>query len=658
MYNPWGTHHTAQHHGHHTTTHPHPHHHAQAHHPHAHPHAHHAHAQPTVSSVSATGPIPGTVTPGTRLDLDSSPAGSASPSTQSGYQMSASQMRWLPSMITTHTAHNHNGVGHNAAAAAATASLPTISSGLRMQHPATHNHRTAHQQQQQQHHAHTSHAQAQQAPVSMIVDSRGSGVGNGNVNVNNGGGNGNGASQGQVVALESEESDRSESPAAREVSGADALGEPDFAGEGGQGERGEGDIDDEVLGDVSGKGVDNGNGDMVHSSGLNLTTRKHGKRLTTKEEVSLFEICNRHASEFGQRSNLCRWWMTVTSEFTRGQKHPYSWHSVRRKVELVTKQRMKFLEEQRDKGAGEAEDLSNPRWRAVVDTWIPTWQRWEDAEARRIEKRDSRRPRKRKWTVTTPTSTTITTDGWDLPGSSAPSTGPDGWRAPSNTSNSPVVGHNHTPQTHHQTTTAPSATPLSSTPVRLPPGFDTLFSQSQTHTHAQTPASTTSTPFNPQIQAHRNHSHTNHPSTPSNLHTTHSSNNVHTPQTPDSSMMAAVLETLGKLNKHLDSSNQPNNSSSKRSNHEQPPSSSQQNTQSTDETSFSPSTTQPHTNGFSATDTITSTALLKLKETLKNEMLSELRKEWEAERGALEEKLDNVTKTQEMILEMLRQEPT
>ncbi|KAL4796113.1 hypothetical protein BDV19DRAFT_361527 [Aspergillus venezuelensis] len=404
---------------------------------------------------------------------------------------------------------------------------------------------------------------------------------------------------------------------------------------------------------------------------MNLSSRKHGKRLTTKEEVSLFEICNRHASEFGQRSNLCKWWMTVTMEFTRGQKHPYSWHSVRRKVELVTKQRMKYLEEQRDKG-GETEDLSNPRWRAVVDAWIPTWQRWEDAEARRIEKRDSRRPRKRKWTVTTPTSTTITTDGWDLPGSSAPNTGPDGWRAPSSTSSSPMVGHTHTPQTHH-TTTAPSSTPLSATPVRLPPGFDTLFSQSHTHR----PASTTSSPFNPHIQPRRNHNTTTHPSTPSNLHQSHShhSNNAHTnthihaPPTPDNSMMAAVLETLGKLNKHLDSNSNPKQPNTSLNNDH--PASSQQNTQSTQETTSSIShTTSPsslsqnHTNGHSNstslpdTSTIPPSALKSLKESLRNEIMTELRKEWAQERAALEEKLDSLSSSQEMIMEMLRQEPS
>ncbi|KAL4786751.1 hypothetical protein BJX76DRAFT_354927 [Aspergillus varians] len=618
MYNPWSAH--THSHAHHAQAQAQAHAHAHAHthgqhQGHGHGHNHTAHGQgANVTSVSGT--VPGNVSSGTRLDLDSSP--SASPS-QSSYQMS--QMRWLPSMITTRS-HNHN------------ASLPTISSNLRMQHP------HAAQQQQQQ----------QQAPVSMIVESRGAPA---NGTIVGAGGAQAAQRQQQVVALESEESDRSESPGGtpgtRDVSGADALGDPEFGGDPGQGrglvER-DGDIDMEGLGENGGSGKGVGNGDMTHAGGLNLTTRKHGKRLTTKEEVSLFEICNRHAAEFGQRSNLCKWWMTVTMEFTRGQKHPYSWHSVRRKVELVTKQRMKFLEEQRDKGASETDDLSNPRWRAVVDTWIPTWQRWEDAEARRIEKRDSRRPRKRKWTITTPTSTTITTDPWDLPTSSAPGSAPDVWRAPSSASSSPMVNHNNTPQNsnHHHTQPAPSATPLSSTPVRLPPGFDTLFS-SQTQTPLSAPAST---PFNPQ----RTHQTNHHPSTPG------PTNPI--PPTPDNTMMAAVLETLGKLNKHLDSN--PNSTSLLH--------------HSTSTSSTDPSLSQSQSNtqdsssgggedgGVTMTDDLqlqtplSSTAFSKLKEDLKVEMLGELRTEWDKERAVLEEKLDSVQRTQEMILEMLRQEPS
>ncbi|KAL2863533.1 uncharacterized protein BJX67DRAFT_363203 [Aspergillus lucknowensis] len=583
MFNPWGTHNPGH-------AHAHTHTHGGHGHAHGHGHTHTTASAPNVTSVS----VPATVSAAAaRMDLDSSPSHtshSQSPP-QPSYQMS--QMRWLPSMVTPRS-HNHN------------ASLPTISSNLRLQHPHPHPHSQHQQQQQQQQHA--------QAPGSVIAESRAPPPALVNAAAQ-------GRGQQQVVeSVESEESDRSESPGettsgTRDVSGADALGDPDYAGRNSLVgvERGDG--------DVNGEGGANGGkdaGDMAHMAqpgNTNLTPRKHGKRLTTKEEVSLFEICNRHAAEFGRRSNLCKWWMTVTMEFTRGQKHPYSWHSVRRKVEIVTKQRMKFLEEQRDKGNTEADDLSNPRWRAVVDAWIPTWQRWEEAEARRIEKRDSRRPRKRKWTVTTPASTTITTDGqWDLPNANAAVTAADTWRAPSSTTSSPMVSHtihthNHTPQTHIQTQTPqPLATPkTAATSVRLPPGFDTMF--------AQRPSPSSSSPAaNP---------------------------------TSDNTMMAAVLETLGKLNKHLDSSSTP---SLLPPTTEQHPSSSSQQV-------LVPGPENP--NGLDdGLQNIPPTALTRLKEELKKEMLGDLRSEWDKERAVLEEKLDSVQRTQEMILEMLRQEPT
>ncbi|KAL3477932.1 hypothetical protein BJX99DRAFT_225116 [Aspergillus californicus] len=374
--------------------------------------------------------------------------------------------------------------------------------------------------------------------------------------------------------------------------------------------------------------------------------------------------------------------MTVTMEFTRGQKHPYSWHSVRRKVELVTKQRMKFLDEQRDKGATEADDLSNPRWRAVVDTWIPTWQRWEEAEAARIEKRDSRRPRKRKWTVTTPTSTTITDGVWDLP-SSAPVTGngtslgaADGWRAPSSASSSPMVTST---QTHPQNPPAPTATPLSvsSTPVRLPPGFDTMFASTQAQSRSQPQTQTPSTPFTEnqnqnqsQNQNHNhNHNHNQSQSQPQNHNLQAHRQNHHLqppnlPPTPatDNTMMAAVLETLGKLNKHLDSTSSNPLSTDPSS---QTLSQSQSNTQDSTNTSSTASGLALSAGlGLNGDDLqsqfqaqLSSASLNTMKEQLKREMMEELRGEWDKERAVLEEKLDSVQRTQEMILDMLRQEP-
>jgi hypothetical protein len=47
----------------------------------------------------------------------------------------------------------------------------------------------------------------------------------------------------------------------------------------------------------------------------------------------------------------------------------------------------------------------------------------------------------------------------------------------------------------------------------------------------------------------------------------------------------------------------------------------------------------------------------QMKEQLRQEMRIEIRRELDQDRAALEEKLDSVQRTQEMILEMLRQEP-
>lgn len=421
-------------------------------------------------------------------------------------------------------------------------------------------------------------------------------------------------------SIESSDSDQSDA-ASGGRDGADALGDSDYApthgdmlrevrdsGRGGEegaagatsgggvmGPAGRISLLDRVLGDE----------DMESSGIAGDTPRKHGKRLTTLEEVSLFNICNRHAEEFGQRSNLCKWWMTVTAEFTRDQGHPYSWHSVRRKVELVTKQRMKFLEEQREKGGSGNDDLSNPRWRAAVDAWIPTWQRWEEAEARRIEKRDSRRTRKRKERSWEPV--------WDTPSS-------NGWRQTSSPAVDTVRGslsQNQLPPSH-----PPAAAPATLNPVRLPPGFENMFA--------------------------------NQPSSSPGWSSQHANAPSAAPSAGDNGMMSAVLETLGKLNKHLDAaSSEPRPlpliaslSSNPDSRHHAPPSN------------------QPRLEEVASNESetiekaLSATVIKRLKEELRRELRDELRSELEKDRATLEEKLDSVQRTQEMILEMLRQEPT
>ncbi|KAL1987522.1 hypothetical protein VTN96DRAFT_3449 [Rasamsonia emersonii] len=359
-------------------------------------------------------------------------------------------------------------------------------------------------------------------------------------------------------------------------------------------------------------------------------SRIHGKRLTTKEEVSLFKICNRHAATFGERNKLCEWWRTVTEEFTREYGHPYSWHSVRRKVEIVTKQRMKFLAEQKENGG---EDLSNPQWREQVDAWIPNWERFEEAERKRIEIRDSRRGRKRKDRSSDVLPWQSTPERWSF-------------SSPAHATNS------STPGTTAASAPAPApAPPVFQTPpgVKLPAGYDTMFSSQRQPAVQPQPQPQPQTPLagirDAALGADQNQSVT-----------------------------SAVLETLSKLNKHLDmaaSQQQRTNSSpvvsaltgaagaaaagSSSNNNETP-------TRGTEDTSQQTTTTTE--NGTSSQQLPASEiAKLKeeLKESLKEELKEELRKEFEAElkkdRAQLEEKLDSIQQTQEMILEMLRQEP-
>ncbi|KAJ5171794.1 hypothetical protein N7492_004387 [Penicillium capsulatum] len=254
------------------------------------------------------------------------------------------------------------------------------------------------------------------------------------------------------------------------------------------------------------------------------TMRKHGKRLTTREEVSLFQICIDHADTFGRRSDICNWWKTVAAEFTETNGRPYSWHSVRRKVETVTKQRIKFLEDRRQRqrdGSGPdlGQDMMNPEWCAVLDEWIPTWQRWEEAEARRIEQRDDM-IRRRNLPKAHPLEDMVETLREAFNARHVDRAVHDGDMGEPIDEPVPAASPR---STHAFTCTAedpfesPSRQRAGS--VRMPPGFETMFSDAQS---ARSHASSASNP-NP------------NPNPPA-----------------DGPMANALIETLGQLNRHLD----------------------------------------------------------------------------------------------------------
>ncbi|KAL1998595.1 hypothetical protein VTN02DRAFT_5918 [Thermoascus thermophilus] len=325
--------------------------------------------------------------------------------------------------------------------------------------------------------------------------------------------------------------------------------------------------------------------------------------------------------------------MTVTNDFTREQGHPYSWHSVRRKVEVVTKQRIKFLADQKEKGG---EDRSNHQWREAVDAWIPTWERFEAAEAKRIEERDARRGRKRKdrsWEFAKPWENTAET-----------------WRT--STSPSLVTDYNNRPRpvggpppaTASSAAAAPApAPPAPASPaIRMPPGYDSIF-----------PSQTPRTPLagiGDAAAIAGNYSAPPYRSTPAAAPAAAAA--------ADPTITSAVLETLSKLNRHLDAvASNPRASPVVAA---LAPSS----TESPSRPEMSPTraeTAAGNGNGdaaaAAAANAPSPSFLEKLKEEIRGELRSEFRRELEKDRAALEEKLDSVQRTQEMILEMLRQEP-
>lgn len=374
------------------------------------------------------------------------------------------------------------------------------------------------------------------------------------------------------------------------------------------------------------------------------SSRQH-RRLTTKEEVALFEICNQNADTFGSRSNLCKWWISIAAEFKRTHEgRSYSWHSVRRKVEMVTRQRIKFLEDQRQRGSNApgstAEELMNPQWLAAVDAWLPTWQRWEEAENRRIAKRDELKKRRQPqpWRQN---SNNGDQDPWrNLPGSSAtsptdvnaammsmlhqPVTNPVGDAALPATSPTPspsITGP--APPAHFLE--SPSTPVSGTTSLKLPPGFENMFSTPQP-TSQVAPLPSISTPSVPQS---------------------------------DGRMVSAVLETLGKLNNHLDAASGGGIDTSVASSvisalvqaASEPP------VLASPRQSQHPQvhhTLQPQQQPQQG---LTGIQVEQMKEELRHEMQAQFRSELERERLAMEEKLDSVQRTQDLILEMLRQEP-
>lgn len=508
------------------------------------------------------------------------------------------QLRWLPSVLS-----RNNHLPPDPAPAATPNNMPNQNSGQGLRN-------VGQQPQQQGGRGYTptrSGSQQQSSPstrgslaISNVVDAQPSGQNGGTgprYPVSNGRSTTTRTTRAAAAAAAKGTSVEDPSPDPEEHGEDDADREQD---EGYDGEEEQDDVNDQ-----------NGAAGEGNDDRLETNLQQQSKRLKTNEEICLFQICNRHGATFGERNKICEWWRTITEEFTKEQGHPYSWHSVRRKVESVTKQRMRVLAEQkrqREQGQEVTEDKSDPAWRTVLDAWIPHWERFEEAERKRIEVRDSYLlKRKRKREAEAASLTELRTWQANIP--SPPQPAPP--------SVVPQPGRSVAPSNEPPYTPTGPQMPA----VKLPAGYGAMFARGQ---------------FPPPVQPPP-------PSTP-----LAGNQNAAARPSEESPITLAVLETLNKLNKHLDQAAAASS----------PVMGSPADVARSESSPIVAALAASKTNSFPAsptpnhnkTDEQAQASFTKLKEEIRTELRDEFR-------NMVEEKFDSLQRTQEMILEMLRQEP-
>ncbi|KAM5464975.1 Transcription factor rbf1 (RPG-box-binding factor) (Repressor-activator protein 1) [Microsporum ferrugineum] len=191
--------------------------------------------------------------------------------------------------------------------------------------------------------------------------------------------------------------------------------------------------------------------------------------------------------------------MAITLEFNRIEGHPYSWHSVRRKVEFVTQQRIKFLN---GMGGKRGDDQADAAWSAAVDAWVPVWRRFQQQETERISAKQGKRGRKRK-------SIAVDAANLDAPNHQTPAPQPPATQQPS---------QQHTPQPQQAE-------------IQLPMGFGTMFNNTPSNNGAE-----------------HAHAHPVNAGTPDLLAPTTTNPSSSSPQTDPNNVSAATLKALSRLN--------------------------------------------------------------------------------------------------------------
>ncbi|QKX64265.1 uncharacterized protein TRUGW13939_11438 [Talaromyces rugulosus] len=426
----------------------------------------------------------------------------------------------------------------------------------------------------------------------------------------------------------------------------------------------------------------------------------YGKRLNFREQVVLFEICNKYKSTFGERSKLCEWWRTVTEEFCRDINGPYSWHSVRRKVEQVTKQRIKQRSDEENPTDSYPDDLCK-----VVDEFIPVWSKFEASEKRRIEVRDSRAASAKKRKVP-PT-------GVATPRTAPMPPGPAPWHA--------SAQRWRPANSQYAASSSPIPQPQFYTPpgVKMPAGYDTMFHtprngpptpQSGAAPGLPYPPHTLRPPPPPQPRPQTSVlPPPPHPNAPPQQRPLSGVENAASGGLAESSVTSAVLETLSKLNKHLEQAaaaaggdkqaassspivaalasavsgvaKVPENSTSGETATEKSPAAVEQPAGEPTNTAHSPTTTNhvsiPSSSSSSSspsspsskninintsapastTSPLTVSDLSKLKNELKQEMQRDFLTELSKIRDSFSERLNSMEQTQAMIIDMLKQGP-
>lgn len=249
----------------------------------------------------------------------------------------------------------------------------------------------------------------------------------------------------------------------------------------------------------------------------------------------------------------------------------------------------------------------NPDWVAALDIWIPTWKRFDEAETERIARRDHairRRTTRGQWR-----STGVQDDMFRRSLSHSPETELialrrsylDGIRA---------EAAENTADTTDGGVPFGSPSPPAPMSVRLPPGYENMFSAIQS-TAQPSPPTQASLPAQASTQAQ-----------------------ISTPLTfvPFTSTEEFIQEA--------DSARIPTPNTDTQAEPVIP----------TVEPAF-----EDNVSDFQDSQDLEPADVVRMKEDLRQEMRAEWRLELERSRAALEEKLDSVQKTQEMILEMLRQ---